>query len=65
MMAATFCSHLMMLVWDVSNTLPLALIPISSLLIFSPNETILAGILSLDITVPVRSLNRLPHPLHK
>ena len=55
----------MMLVWDFSSILPLALIPIPSLLIFSPNETILAGVLSLDIGVPVRSLNRLPHPLHK
>ena len=62
---ANFCSHLMMLTWDFSSTLPLALIPILSLLIFSAKDTTLAGVLSLDIAVPVRSLNRLPHPLHK
>jgi len=40
----------------------IALTPIPSLLIFSARETTFAGVLSLDIGVPVRSLNRLPHP---
>jgi len=40
----------------------IALTPIPSLLIFSARESTLAGVLSLDIGVPVRSLNRLPHP---
>ena len=62
---ANFCSHPMILPWDFSSILPLALTPIPSLLIFSARETTLAGVLSLDIGVPVRSLNRLPHPLHK
>ena len=55
----------MMLVCDFSSTLPLALIPIPSVLILMAKETTFAGVLSLDIAVPVRSLNRLPHPLHK
>ena len=42
----------MILAWDFSSALPLALIPIPSLLIFSARET--AGVLSLDIGVPVR-----------
>jgi len=39
----------MMLVWDFSSTLPLALIPIPSVLIFRAKETTFAGVLSLDI----------------
>ena len=54
----------MMLTWDFSSTRPLALIPIPSLLIFIARDTTLAGVLSLDIGVPVLSLNLLPHPLH-
>ncbi len=41
--------HLMMLTWYFSSTLPLALIPIPSLLIFGAKDTTLAGVLSLDI----------------
>jgi hypothetical protein len=43
----------MILLWDFSITLPLALIPLPSFLSFS------AKVLSLDIAVPVRSLNLL------
>jgi type I restriction enzyme R subunit len=56
---------LITLAWDFSRTLPLALIPIPSLLIFSAKDTTFAGVLNLDIGVPVRSLNLFPHPLHK
>jgi len=55
----------MMLTWDFSSTLPLALIPISSLILIIANDTTLAGVLSLDIGVPVLSLNLLPLSLHK
>ncbi|MFM7545168.1 MAG: hypothetical protein ACKO3I_01445, partial [Synechococcales cyanobacterium] len=55
---ANFYSHPLTLTWDFSSTLPLALITIPSLLIFSARETTFAGI-------PVPSLNHLPHPLHK
>jgi len=44
---------------------PLALTPIPSHLIFRAKDTTHAGVLSLDIGVPVLSLNLLPHPLHK
>jgi len=55
----------MMLICDFSRTRPLALICIPSLLILSAKEMTLAGVLSLDIDVPVLSLNLLLHSLHK
>ena len=55
--AANLCSHLLIVECDLSSTLPVALIPIPSVLALIAIDTNIAGVLNLAIAVPVRSLN--------
>ena len=54
-----------MLLPDFPTTLPVALTPNPSLLIFIAMTIVSTGVLSLAIGVPLLSLNLLPHSLHK
>jgi hypothetical protein len=62
---ANFLSHPMMVEYDLPNDLPAALSPIPSVRTFMAIVTSSTGVLSLAITVPVRSLNCLPQPPHR
>jgi hypothetical protein len=63
--SAILLSHSMMVECDVPNDLPAALSPIPSVRTFMAIVTISTGVLSLAITVPVRSLNCLPQTPHR
>lgn len=62
---ASLLSHSIMVEWDFPNDLPAALSPIPSVLTFMAIVTTSTGVLSLAITVPVRSLNFFPQPPHR